>query len=231
MESNGKLQAAEAVRTALMQEGPKGSAIPHVARSIAVLERNAPRIVERAKDANVTIDYLGTHLIFDKTRVFAGPASDWSFSPVSLDRASQVMPRAQLRELERLTSVGINFPVLYEAHEFEKGKIPSEALVATTMDSASAKSLIEPVPLPQSTIDLSDRLSERSHQIVSALGKAVPIIGAVIAAPFLIVGAAAVAVGGLAVAGLDPIIIGAIPAGRPVPGTPATWFVLAKWQW
>jgi hypothetical protein len=231
MEYNEILEPADAIRAALTQKGPEGPAIPYAARSVAVLERNAPRVVQQALRANVTIEYLGVHPIFDQTRVFAGPESDWTFGPIIHERSRQIMPRAQLRDLERLAGSGVYFPLLYEAHEFEVGKIPSTALATTTMNSALATSLIEPVPLPQVTIDLSDRLSERSHQIVSALGKAVPIIGAVIAAPFLLVGAAALAVGGLAISSLDPIIIGAIPAGRPVPGTPATWFVLARWEW
>ena len=54
--------------------------------------------------------------------------------------------------------------------------------------------------------------------------KTIPVIGAVVSAPFLIAGAGMAAV-------LDPIIFGVIPAVSATPGQPAAWYVLARWDW
>jgi hypothetical protein len=62
------------------------------------------------------------------------------------------------------------------------------------------------------------------------LRAAAPIAGAIAAAP-LVIAAAPFALVGAALAGLDPIVFGVIPAGAPVPGQPAAWYVLAQWEW
>jgi hypothetical protein len=55
------------------------------------------------------------------------------------------------------------------------------------------------------------------------LGAAVSVAGAIAAAPF--------ALAGTALAGLDPIVFGVIPAGALIPGQPAAWYALAQWAW
>jgi len=66
------------------------------------------------------------------------------------------------------------------------------------------------------------------------LRAALPIAGAIAAAPFVIAAApllaAGAAVTGLA-AVLDPIVFGVIPAVDAVPGEPAAWYILAQWTW
>ena len=61
------------------------------------------------------------------------------------------------------------------------------------------------------------------------LRAAAPIAGAIAAAPLVIAAAPFALVGAALAAGLDPIVFGVIPAGAPVPGQPAAWYVLAQW--
>ena len=119
-------------------------------------------------------------------------------------------------------------PTIFVAHEIPKGKFAQtvDAPVGTTADvpGAVARSAVGPIPPPASTVEMGERLSERAHQVFAALGKIVPIIGAVVAAPFQLAGAVASAT-------LDPIIFGVIPATSTEPGEPAAWYVLARWDW
>lgn len=231
MQNKPVTRPAEAVRGALLQRGKETYVDPQQARSVAVLERHAPRFVQRAKKAGVTIEYLGSHPLFEESRLFNGPKTDWLLGPADSDAVEEIVPRAQLADLRRLSESGIDFPVVYVAHELPKGRVQSlvpadNALTPTMIDRTEAASLVDPAPVPRSTVELSERLSARSRQILAVLASAVPIIGAVAAAPFVVVGAA---LAGLAT--MDPIVLGVMPAGRPVPGTPATWFVLARWEW
>ena len=231
MQNKSLTRPAEAVRGALLQPGKQTYVDPQKARSVAVLERHAPRLIQHAEKAGVTIEYLGSHPLFEEARFFIGPKTDWLLGPADPDAVETIVPRAQLADLRRLSEAGIDFPVVYVAHELPKGRIQSlvpadSALMPTMIHRTEAASLVDPVPVPRSTVELSERLSARSHQILAVLMSTVPIIGAVAAAPFVLVGAA---LAGLAM--MDPIVLGAMPAGRPVPGTPATWFVLARWEW
>jgi hypothetical protein len=80
---------------------------------------------------------------------------------------------------------------------------------------------------PPETSALAARLGRSSRQLLTVLRTALPIAGAIAAAPILAAGAV---VTGLA-AGLDPIVFGVIPAGDPVAREPAAWYMLAQWTW
>jgi hypothetical protein len=86
---------------------------------------------------------------------------------------------------------------------------------------------VGPVPLPADATALAARLGHSSEQLLAFLRSALRIAGATAAAPFVLAGAA---LSGLA-AGLDPIVFGVVPAGQPLPGQPAAWYVLARWEW
>jgi hypothetical protein len=125
---------------------------------------------------------------------------------------------------------GLNFPLVYIAHEVPKGRTPNAASrpagTIVTVPSVETGNIVGPVPPPASSVELSERLSRRAGQVFQTMGRAIPLLGAIAVAPF----ALAVAAAG-ALATLDPIVFGAIPAVSAVDGEPAAWFVLARWDW
>jgi hypothetical protein len=119
-------------------------------------------------------------------------------------------------------------PTLFVAHEVPKGNFAQihNSLAGTVVDVTEheARKAVGPIPPPQGTVDVAERLSERAHQVFSVIGKVVPTIGAIVAAPFLLAGAVVSTT-------LDPIIFGVIPVKITTPGDLAAWYVLARWDW
>lgn len=196
---------------------------PVESRRVLTLGRQAPRTVELALEAGVKIEHLGIAPLFKDARFYPGASTDWVFAPAN-DEEGPIVPRSERQTLQRLVEADIDFPLIYVAHEIPKGR--ADITTPSSLDHVQAHELIGPVPAPTSVVQLDNRLSQRSAQILAGLARAVPIAGAIIAAPFLLVGAA---VGSLAT--LDPIVIGAIPALSTEEGAPASWFVLARWDW
>ncbi len=210
-----------------MQKWTNKDLTPTMASRVITLDREAPHLVDLAKTVDVDIQYLGIAPLPNGQRVITGATSDWVLGPATAEDAHYI-PRAQRRKLERLGESGFNMPTLFIAHEIPKGNVPQtvDSKVGSSSDVSVevAKKVVGPIPPPAGTVEIGERLSDRAHQVFSALCKAVPIIGAVAAAPFLLAGA-------LASATLDPIIFGVIPAVSTAPGEPAAWFVLARWDW
>jgi hypothetical protein len=153
--------------------------------------------------------------------------------PVTSDA---VVPRAERVALQRLVDAGIDFPMTYIAHEVPKGRlaIPNNrepGAAPATVDQATADAAVGPVPPPATTTALAGRLGHSAQHLLRAMGIGLAVAGAVVAAPFVLAGAAAAAVGAVGVLALDPIIFGVIPAGQPVPGELGAWYVLAQWDW
>lgn len=220
-------QSPETIPTKKGSE-PMSACVSATARSrIATLEYEAPFNVGLAKEANVEIQYLGIAPLPEGIRVLSGATTDWVIGPVALKDAENI-PLQQRRTLERLESSGLHMPTLFIAHEIPKGHLPlvSDAPVGsmTAVSKVDADKAIGQIPPPASTIEMGEKLGERSHQIFSVLAKTIPVLGTVVSAPFVIAGAAMAAV-------LDPIIFGVIPAVSASPGQPAAWYVLARWDW
>ena len=210
------------------------------ARRAATLERDGARLVTSASRAGVDITCLGIAPLFDEPRAYAGPQTDWIFGPAA-DRSDAIVPANEREQLRRLIHAGIDFPLIYVAHEIPKGRLAILAETATsagsqpvTLRQEVAAAAVGPVPPPAGTIELADRLSRSSQRLLTMLRTAAPIAAGIVAAPVLIASApfvlAGAAVTALAV-GLDPIVFGVIPAGPATPGQPATWYILAQWEW
>lgn len=212
-------------------ELPSGGRIlaPVTRRRVATLEREAPRTVELAREAGVTIEYLGISPLFKDTRSYVGEGSDWVLGPAQQSDTAFI-PREPARALVRLNEAGVNFPMLFIAHEIEKGKLPQSGHMAVgamlPVTASEAAQLVGPAPPPLTTVELGDRLAERAHQVFVIMRKVATGMGVAAAAPFVLAGAA---IGALAT--LDPIVLGAIPAISSVEGEPAAWYVLARWDW
>ncbi|HTW10440.1 MAG TPA: hypothetical protein VME46_23245 [Acidimicrobiales bacterium] len=201
-------------------------------RRVAVLEHDASRIVGMANSAGVDIEFLGMAPLFDEARLFVGEQTDWVMAPAQL--GDTVVPKQQAKALATLAGSGLNFPLLYVAHEVPKGRAPESttqpAGTLVALPSLSVGDIVGPVPAALSTVELSERLSHRAEQVFQVMGKALlafgAAVGAIAAAPVVLAGAA---VGALTT--LDPVVFGALPAVTPVAGEPAAWFVLARWDW
>jgi len=98
------------------------------------------------------------------------------------------------------------------------------------MSAEQASQLVGSTPVQLDSVQLADRLNARAAQVFTAMRKAAVVVGtaadAVAAAPLVLVGSA---IGALAT--LDPVILGVIPAVSPRVGKPAAWYVLATWDW
>lgn len=215
---------------------PARSATARTVRRIATLERNSPRLVNIAAQAGVDITYLDIAEVFAEPRAYPGQHTDWIVGPAGSSDTS--IPMVQKERLQKLVHAGIDFPMVYVAHEIPKGQVamPGEMTDTTnrrpvTLDQQTAAQAIGPVPPPAGTSALAERLADSSQRLLDVLRAAAPIAGAIAAAPVVIAAAPFALAGAALAAGLDPIVFGVIPAGAPIPGQPAAWYMLAQWAW
>lgn len=212
---------------------PTSSVTARTARRTATLERNSPRLVNSACRAGLEITYLGIAPLFDEPRAYAGQQTDWIIRPAA-DHNESIVPASEREKLQRLVHAGIDFPLVYVAHEIPKGRLamPDRTTGAmkpqpVALDHATAAEAVGPVPVPAATSALAERLGHKSQHLLAILRTALPIAGAIAAAPLILAGAAIAALAN----GLDPIVFGVVPAGPPSSGQPAAWYILARWEW
>ncbi len=206
---------------------------PVVARRVAVLEREADSVISRASRAGLDISYQGIAPLFADTMAYSGDESDWVIGPVSPSEIS-VVPRSQQEILRRIDASGVRFPLLYIAHEVPKGRAfarrDADLQPVKQLLPSEVSHLVGPTPPPASATELANRLSTRADQVLTAMRKASVAAAATamaaLAAPVVLVGSAAAAL-----ATIDPIIFGVVPAVSTREGEPAAWYVLARWDW
>jgi hypothetical protein len=219
---------------------PASGITARTARRAATLERDSARLVTSASRAGVEITYVGTAPLFDEPRAYAGRQTDWIIGPAA-DHSDAIVPADIREQLRRLIHAGIDFSLVYVAHEIPKGRLAIPAGTATSAGSQpvnlrreAAAAAVGPVPPPAGTTELADRLGHSSQRLLNMLRTAVPIAAGIAAAPVLIASApfvlAGAAITALAV-GLDPIVFGVIPAGPVTSGQPGAWYILARWEW
>jgi hypothetical protein len=209
---------------------------PRMKRRVETLDRGGERLVKSARVAGADITYLGIAPLFAEPTAYAGQLTDWVIGPV-VDRSDSVIPQAEREKLVRLVRAGLDFPLVYVAHEVPKGRLPLDGKASSvTVDRATAAAAVGPAPLTPEAVAAAERLSGNSRRILTVLRKAAPIAAGIVAVP--VVAAAAVAAAPIMLAaallaGLDPIVFGVIPAnpGAPRPGEPAAWYILAQWNW
>ena len=215
---------------------PTSSVTARTVRRIATLERNSPRLVKIADRAGVDITFLGIAEIFAEPRAYPGQHTDWIIGPAG--SSDTIIPMAEKERLQKLVHAGIDFPLVYFAHEIPKGQIamPGETTNTAnprpvTLDQQTAAQAIGPVPPPAGTSALAERLADSSQRLLDVLRAAAPIAGAIAAAP-VVIAAAPFALAGAALAPAWTLSSSASsrPAPRyqdsPLPGT-----VLAQWAW
>lgn len=216
-----------------------------------MLTTAATAVLEHAEHHHTDIDYLGIAPLFTDTRLYHGPKTDWVLSLADDDPQAVgglPVPRAQLRNLRKLVKAGLDFPVLYIAHEVPRAATAGVGLEPKISPTAAptrsglvvkqasftpiaretAARLVAAPPPPVRTTRTSKALGTITHTTLRGLGTAAKGVGIAAAA----VAAAPLALGALAVSGLDPVLFGALPATPdPRPGDPAAYFVLAHWDW
>ena len=174
---------------------------------------------------SVDITFLGTAPLFAEPRAYSGGNTDWIIGPAG--SGDTIIPAAEKERLQKLVHAGIDFPLLYFAHEIPIGRIamPGEMTNAArpqpvTLDPQTAAQAIGSVPPPAGTSALAERLAISSQRLLDVLRAAAPIAGAIVAAPVVIAAAPFALAGAVLAAGLDPIVFGVIPAGDPVQDSP-----------
>jgi hypothetical protein len=96
----------------------------------------------------------------------------------------------------------------------------------TALDVVASQRLVDPVPVPARTARLARHLGTGAGALLRVLGLGAPVGGAIAGATVSAGGAAMRALA------LDPMVLGAWTLDRRGdPGTPAAWFVLARWLW
>ena len=220
----------------LGEAGPQPPATlePVIARCVATLERRAPETVATAREAGLSIEHLGIAPMFSEPRFYEGDGeTDWIFGPA--DQPDDiVVPRQEGQVLTRLTEAGMGSDFVYIAHEVPKSQTADLRAAAAggqrAVSSDEAKELVGPVPPPAHAVELDERLGRRSTQVTNAARRTVMVAGAaaagVVAAPIVLVGGAMAAL-----ATMDPVIVTATPAISGKPGSPASWFLVARWDW
>ena len=149
------------------------SATARTVRRIATLERNSPRLVNIAARAGVDITYLGIAQLFGEPRAYPGQDTDWIIGPAG--SSDTVIPMVQKERLQKLVHAGIDFPMVYVAHEIPKGQVamPGEMTNTAkpqpvTLDQTTAAQAIGPVPPPAGTSALAERLADSSQRLLDA---------------------------------------------------------------
>jgi hypothetical protein len=209
------------------------AAIPEVRRRVELLERKAPTVMRRAHKAGAQLTYCGIAPLFQQPRAYAGNGTDWTIAPLTTLGDGAVMPVDAKRNLELLRAAGVVFPLVYIAHEISKTQLNLPAPVAgssrepVALTEQQNAQFVGPIPLPAHQVEGSQRLDQAAGKVLHGLAKAAPVLGAIAVAPLLVAGTALSGTAHM----LDPVIFGVQPAGRPLDGTPAAWFVLAAWDW
>jgi hypothetical protein len=202
---------------------------PIVARRVATLERQAPHIVNLAKSVDAKVDYLGIAPLFAGALMFPGTDTDWIVESVGIGEMP-IVPRQQRESLERMEASGAHFPMVYVAHEVRPTAVrdvpAARSKSVVSVPSEQAKELVGVTPMPASSLDVANRLNTSAHQVFKAMARMGSFVGAVAAAPLLLLESAT-----SALSTLDPMVLGVIPALYTEPGEPGAWFVLAKWDW
>jgi hypothetical protein len=212
-----------------VRAAPRGTVDAVAARSINALESRAPGLVTAARAAGVEVEYLGITDLFTGMRHYANATTDWVLAPVT--NANQaVVPARGRYELERLDAAGINFPLIFIADEVPKHRTahlpaPQPGGYAV-LDPKTGTDLIGPIPEPHQSVAMANRLSQASQRVLNGVARTGRAVGLAAATALT---APAMALSALAT--IDPIILGAIPARYSQPGEPAAWFILTRWDW
>jgi hypothetical protein len=215
------------------------STLTHPDRQLVALRDESERVVAMAGRAGLELECLGVQPLFHETRLYPGPEHSWVLAPAQDDplvrRRELAIPGRELRTLARLVEAGLDFPAVYVAHEvptarLARARLPEHVRVQpggfASLDLLASQRLVDPVPVPARTARIARHLGTGAGALLKVLGLGVPVAGAIAGATVSAGGA------GLRALALDPMVLGAWTLDRRAhPGSPAAWFVLARWLW
>ena len=214
--------------------------LTHLDRQLVALREESERVLALAGRAGIELDHLGVAPLFSETRLYPGPERSWVLAPATDDplvrRRELAIPKAELSALARLLEAGLDFPAVYVAHEVPTARLAGAGLPAqlrtvapggfAPLDPLASRRLVDRVPVPAGTARVARHLGTGAGAVLKVLGLGAPVAGA-IAGTALSAGSA-----GMRALALDPMVLGAWTLDRGAdPGTPAAWFVLARWLW
>ena len=198
------------------------------------ISKRAQSLQRIASERNTSVEYIGTMPLFSGHRVAQGSLYDWVLvsaedDPLFSHSGGFPIPDHAKADLETIRDAGIEFDMIYIAHEVQPGSVEPDRPL--TIDA------LRPPP-PRSVQKLSHGLGSKASAFWSGgltPMKATPFLigtaalGAVAALP--VVAGAAAALPALLV--VDPIVLGVIasPSGSAHAGDEAGWFYLTHWDY
>lgn len=198
-------------------------------KSRSQLERLGQAVERHAEGQGAHLEFLGVEALFDVPRLYGEGASPWVLCPAAADplvRAGLPIPAAQRRQLDRIVNAGMDFPHLYLAHEVarDRSRLTGRPDFAhcRTLTADEARRLIVRPNAPASTRNTAKRVDRIARSVGRGIGLTATGAATALVAPLA-----------LLADGLDPAVLGAltIPGAGATPGTPAAWFLLARWDW
>lgn len=199
-----------------------------MAQRVTILERQAPELVQAAKEVGVEIDFLGIAALPPGPMYYTGAGGiGWVMGPATTPDDA-VIPKREAKDLRHLKGSGIFIPRIYIAHEVpeERSARIREQVSGSglELDTAEAAELVGPIPPPAEAVALGERMAHRSRQVVTGLRRTGKLVVGAVTIPVMVAGA-------VLAQGVDPIVLGAIPAASEKPGAPASWYRLVSWDW
>lgn len=215
---------------------PALAPLPATSPSVSTEAASKPRLerlgraVERtASTRGLEVEFLGVEELFTQPRVYGEGTAPWVVTPAVADpmvRGGLPIPAAQRRQLKAAVHSGMDFPYLYLAHELGQDEAhgaarPDFATYRTLTPAELEQMLVKP-DAPAAARRTARRIDAVARTVGRGAGVAAAGVGMAMAAPLLLAGA-----------GLDPAILGALtlPGAGYAAGTPAAWFLLARWDW
>ena len=193
------------------------------------LEELGGAVERHAADRGLEVEFLGVEPLFSQPRIYGEGTSPWVLCPAAADpliQAGLPIPAVQRRRLDAIVKAGMDFPHLYLAHEVTEGRShlrerPSFEHCRTLTEDETKRLIVRP-DAPAATRKSAKRVDQVARGVGRGIGLAATGAAIAVAAPLA-----------LLADGLDPAVLGVLtlPGSGHKPGTPAAWFLLARWDW
>jgi hypothetical protein len=139
-----------------------GEAVPVLFEERNLLWEIASReVLIPAEKLNLDIQPLGFHKVFDNLLLIEKEKSDWVVMPLEQDPLFEKkfpVPFEALKRLERISEGGIDFNLLYVAHEIKKGSIKEGSY-------QELKAVLAPPP-PLEIEEFSEMLGGKAYSLL-----------------------------------------------------------------
>lgn len=210
--------------------GPRLSSDPLPAR----LAGQLAEVERRAISVGVPISYVGRAPLFAEPRLLVGSNTSWVVTPANEDptrcRGRVPVPPSELAKLRSLVQAGVEFPVVFTAHEVDHDRAVrfAHGRPEHNLQAEEAAALVGEAPPDAGIMHMSQTLGAATATVGRIARTVLPLLAGAAALP-LLVGAPAMAAAG---AGFDPVIFGVLTiSDAPSAGEEGAWVLLAQWRW